>query len=185
MKAKAIADEIINIFISKGSSNYAGEAITQLEHACQTALLAKEESSDDEVLLAAFLHDIGHLIEIDSMQGLGVKNHEEIGAAYLQSKGFSQKVIVLIKSHVDTKRYLCFADKAYYNQLSEASKSTLVIQGGPMLANEAIFFENNPLINTMIKLRTWDERAKQENKPLPDLSDYHSKIITHLMANID
>ncbi len=183
--ATKVADEIINTFVTKGNSSYAGEAITQIEHAGQTALFAKKDSNDDEVILAAFLHDIGHLIEEDGMDGFGVKNHEEIGAAYLQSKGFSDKIIALVKSHVATKRYLCFANKEYYNQLSEASKTTLVFQGGIMTREEAITFEENPLKNVMIKLRTWDEKAKVQNQTLPNLSDYHSRIITNLKDKIN
>src|SRR3984957_3005997 len=110
-EAEKTADEIIGIFSLKGGSNYAGEEVTQLEHACQAATLAEQQGFDDEVILAAFLHDLGHLLEedgLEQMEGYGVKDHEAVGADYLRERGFSEKIATLIQSHVAAKRYLCF-----------------------------------------------------------------------------
>jgi phosphonate degradation associated HDIG domain protein len=181
METNNIADKIIGLYLTKGNSNYAGEVISQLEHACQSAQYAEQDGNDDEVILAAFLHDIGHLIADDSMIGYGVVKHEEKGAEYLHSNGFSDKIILLVKSHVEAKRYLCFALKSYYKQLSEASKKTLNFQGGPMSVKEAEVFERHPLKLLIIKMRTWDEMAKDINKPLPDLKKYREMIINHLL----
>ena len=182
-EAFKIAEEIIEIFRKKGGEDYAGEEITQLEHACQAAQLAEQNGYDDEVILAAFLHDLGHLLsddEEDDMDGFGVKDHEGVGAEYLQQRGFSEKVTTLVKSHVAAKRYLCFANKRYFDNLSEASRMTLAFQGGPMTEAEAKAFEQNPLKNLIIKMRTWDEEAKEIGVPVPDLQVYREMMVRHL-----
>lgn len=181
LQPQEVANTIIKIYLTKGENNYAGEAISQLEHACQSAQYAEQDGNDDEVILAAFLHDIGHLIADDGMNGYGVVKHEEKGAEYLYNNGFSDKIILLVKSHVEAKRYLCFASKTYYKQLSEASKITLNFQGGPMSEKEAEAFERHPLKILIIKMRTWDEIAKEINKPLPDLKIYREMIINHFL----
>ena len=182
-EAFKIAEEIIEIFRLKGGQDYAGEEITQLEHACQAAQLAEQHGYDDEVILAAFLHDLGHLLsddEEDDMDGFGVKDHEAVGADFLKEHGFSDKVTTLVKSHVEAKRYLCFANKRYYDNLSEASKMTLLYQGGPMKEDEAKAFEQNPLKTLIIKMRTWDEEAKVTDVPVPAMQTYKDMIIRHL-----
>ena len=182
-EAQKVADEIIEIFRVKGGEDYAGEEITQLEHACQAAQLAEQQGFDDEVILAALLHDLGHLLsedEEDDMDGFGVKDHEAVGANFLKEKGFSEKVTTLVNSHVAAKRYLCFANKRYFENLSEASKMTLAFQGGPMTEAEAKAFEQNPLKNLIIRMRTWDEEAKLTDVPVPSLQVYKDMIVRHL-----
>lgn len=182
--AERIADEIIALFKLKGGANYSGEEVTQLEHACQAAQLAEQDGNDDEVILASFLHDLGHLLDeeegMDDMDGYGVKDHEAVGADFLKARGFSDKLTTLIKSHVEAKRYLCAVNKRYYDNLSYASKMTLQFQGGMMNGAEVKTFEAHPLKNLIIKMRTWDEAAKEKNVPLPDLEIYRNKIVALL-----
>ncbi|HLP49453.1 MAG TPA: HD domain-containing protein [Chitinophagales bacterium] len=183
-QAQQIAGEVIDLYKNKAGANYSGEAITQLEHACQTAQLAEADGQSNEVILAAFLHDIGHLLddepETEDMGEFGVMDHEAVGAGYLLQRGFSQTIATLVKAHVEAKRYLCAVNKRYYDNLSTASKATLQYQGGPMNEEEVAAFERNPLRNLIIKMRTWDEEAKHPNVPVPDLNIYKSKILDHL-----
>jgi len=183
-KATKIADEIMNFYQQHGGEEYAGEKLTQLEHMVQAAQLAEEQGYDDEVILAAFLHDVGHLCEPghgdNEMDGFGIKDHEEIGAEFLKSKGFSKKIVRLVQSHVEAKRYLTLKNPSYYEQLSEASKKTLEYQGGRMEEDEASAFEQYPLFDLIIKMRKWDEQAKIEHKRIPDLNLYRQMIIDHL-----
>jgi 2-amino-1-hydroxyethylphosphonate dioxygenase (glycine-forming) len=83
---------------------------------------------------------------------------------------------------VEAKRYLTFKDPLYYAQLSDASKKTLEYQGGPMTAEEATAFEQYPLFDLIIRMRKWDEEAKIENQPLPDLQHYRNMILHHLQT---
>ena len=185
-KAALIADKIINLFKVYGGSEYAGEKVSQLEHMVQAAQLAEERGFDEEVILAAFLHDIGHITEEatgeNEMDEYGIKDHEALGAQYLTENGFSSKIATLVASHVKAKRYLTRKDPDYYNQLSEASKRTLEFQGGMMTWEEADRFEKDPFFSEIILMRKWDEQAKIQNKPLPDLTLYHDMIVHHLAS---
>jgi phosphonate degradation associated HDIG domain protein len=190
-QAQRITDEIMGLYEGYGGAEYAGERVSQLEHMVQAAELAEEQGYDQEVVLAAFLHDIGHISEAAKvgdpgsglpreMDGFGIMDHEELGADFLRGKGFSKKVVRLVESHVEAKRYLTARDPEYYDQLSEASRKTLEFQGGPMTEDEAAAFEQYPLFDLIIQMRKWDELAKIENKPLPDLQRYRAMIFQHL-----
>jgi 2-amino-1-hydroxyethylphosphonate dioxygenase (glycine-forming) len=191
-QAEKITNEIMDLYAGYGGNEYAGEKVTQLEHMVQAAQLAEEQGFDEEVILAAFLHDIGHISEAAKddeseemsasrrMDGFGIKDHEELGADFLKEKGFSKKVVRLVQSHVEAKRYLTATDPAYYAELSEASRKTLEYQGGPMTREEAEAFEQYPLFSLIIQMRKWDELAKIEHKPLPDLQHYRGMILHHL-----
>lgn len=174
------AKQIINIFIEKGNADYIGEAITQREHAEQCGNLAAKETNDEEVILAAFLHDIGHIcIEIDdenNMNGYGIKSHEKLGADFLRNLGIAERIATLIEGHVAAKRYLTYAQPGYYAQLSEASKKTLDFQGGVMTPVEALAFEENPDFLMMLRLRYWDDAAKETDIPLEDLTKYEEML---------
>jgi phosphonate degradation associated HDIG domain protein len=184
-KAVHIANEIISLYEIHGGSEYSGEKVSQLEHMVQAAQLAEANGYDDEVILAAFLHDIGHITEeangANEMDHYGLKDHEMIGSLYLAEHGFSRKICKLVASHVEAKRYLTRKDPDYYNQLSEASKKTLEFQGGMMSVEEAGAFEKDPLFHEIILMRRWDEQAKVQNKPLPNLHRYRLMILKHLM----
>ncbi len=186
-EAIKIADEIISLYKSYGNEDYIGEPVSQIEHMCQCAQLAEYERYDDEVILAAFFHDIGHLCEhimdVDYMDDYGIVDHEKIGADYLAGKGFSRKVTKLIESHVAAKRYLTYKNPEYYNKLSDASKSTLNFQGGRMSEQEAKKFEREEWFTLYITLRGWDEKAKEEHVPLPDIEKYRNMMIRHLTKN--
>ena len=110
-------------------------------------------------------------------------DHEKIGAEFLSKKGFSKRITRLIESHVAAKRYLTYKNPAYYEKLSDASKNTLNFQGGRMSQEEAKDFENEEFFIDYITLRGWDERAKEEHVPLPDLEKYRNMMIAHLTDN--
>lgn len=179
-----IADFIIGLYSQFGDDDYIGEPVSQLEHMTQSAMLAEQEGYNEEVILAAFFHDIGHLcehiMEVDQMDGYGVVDHEKLGAEFLLQEGFSINIASLVQNHVQAKRYLTCKYPDYYNNLSEASKKTLEFQGGRMTTEEASSFEADPLFELHIKLRRWDEQAKIENQPLPSLDKYRQMIINHL-----
>lgn len=179
-----VINEIRQLFESQGNEEYYGENVSQFEHAAQASLLAQKQAFDEEVQIAAFLHDIGHLLPVSSqeetMEVYGRKDHESVAADWLRERGFSEKIAVLIENHVNAKRYLCFVNEAYYNNLSDASKKTLAFQGGKMTAEEAKIFELNPYFETIIKMRRWDEAAKVENIELPDLEYFINICKKHL-----
>jgi phosphonate degradation associated HDIG domain protein len=181
---QTIVTEIFSLYELFGAEEYAGEKVSQLEHMIQAAQLAMMEGHDDEVVLAAFLHDLGHLLpmhdESESMNGFGMVDHEKVGAAWLRQRGMGERMCRLIESHVNAKRYLTFKIPEYYDQLSEASKHTLEYQGGRMSACEAEAFEQDPLFSLYIKMRGWDEAAKIEGLPFPGLSLMQKKMYDYL-----
>lgn len=172
-------EEVFELYEKFGSADYIGEPVSQIEHMSQAAELAMKEGFDDEVILAAFFHDIGHICvmmdHVNRMGGFGIKSHERIGADFLRKKGFPEKITRLVENHVQAKRYLTFKYPDYYNSLSEASKKTLEYQGGVMSAREATVFEQDPLFETSILLRKWDERAKATDMPVLDMEELKQK----------
>jgi len=178
-------EEVFDLYRRFGHSDYIGEPVSQIEHMCQSAQLAEEQGYDDEVILASFFHDIGHLFamdqELENMGGFGVMRHEIIGADYLRKTGFSEKIARLVENHVQAKRYLTYKNPEYYSRLSEASKKTLEYQGGVMSPQEANDFEKDELFDLSLKMRTWDELAKEENVPIPDIERY-KEMALHIIS---
>lgn len=166
--------EIFDLYRTFGDNDYIGEPVSQIEHMSQAAQLAIQEGYEDEVVLAAFFHDIGHICVMknltNDMGGYGTKSHEKIGADFLREKGFPEKVAALVENHVQAKRYLTFKYPDYFNNLSEASKQTLIFQGGVMKQEEAIAFEKDPLFDLSIRMRQWDEQAKEIGVAIIDLA---------------
>lgn len=178
----SIVDEIFSLYEKYGAGEYAGEKVTQLQHMVQAGELAKNAGYDDEVVLAAFLHDIGHILETehDQMDGFGTVDHEKVGADFLRDRGFGERLARLVENHVSAKRYLTLKNPAYYEGLSEASKKTLEYQGGRMTIEEATAFENDELFKEFIDMRYWDEQAKIEDMPLPSIQYYKSLMTKYL-----
>ena len=184
--AQETIDEIFQLYDRFGSADYIGEPVSQLEHMSQSAEFAMREGFDDEVVLAAFFHDIGHICTMhqagNTMNGFGIISHEKIGANFLRAKGFPEKVARLVENHVQAKRYLTYKYADYYHSLSEASKRTLEFQGAKMTEAEATNFENDPLFEASIRMRKWDELAKETNNSIIDLSVLKSKAFSVLSA---
>jgi phosphonate degradation associated HDIG domain protein len=182
-----IVNEIFELYTDYGNADYIGEPVSQLEHMCQAAELAEAEGYDEEIILAAFFHDIGHLCEhimqVEQMGAYGVADHEGLGGNYLRVKGFSIEMAQLVESHVAAKRYLTFKYPDYYQKLSAASRATLEQQGGVMSDKEAALFESDPLYQLYIKIREWDDKAKMMNRPLPSLEKYKEMAVRQLMKS--
>lgn len=148
---------------------YGGEAVDQRRHALQCAGQAVAAGADDELVLAAALHDIGRARPVRAeFPGLP---HEEAGAAFARDR-IGEEVAWLIAQHVPAKRYLVAVDEAYFGQLSPASVRSLEKQGGPMSTAEVAEFGAHPLAEAAVALRRWDEAAKDPDDaglPLADL----------------
>ncbi|TFF07469.1 HD domain-containing protein [Pseudomonas sp. BCA14] len=180
---QAIAD-VFGLYEQYGTADYIGEPVSQIEHMSQAAQRAMAEGFDDEVVLAAFFHDIGHLCGEggENMGGYGVVSHERLGADYLRRAGFSERMARLVEYHVQAKRYLTFSQPGYYASLSEASRRTLAYQGGVMSAEEAHAFEQDPLCAVSLRMRQWDEQAKEMQVPVLDLDVLKAKARQVLAA---
>lgn len=182
-QAQIIVNEIFALYEKHGDEDYIGEPVSQLEHMSQAAALAAAGGYDDEVILAAFFHDIGHLCatdDADSMDGMGAVDHEKLGAEYLSEKGFSDRLTQLVQSHVIAKRYLTYKFPEYYEKLSDASKVTLSFQGGRMTAEEAAAFESHPDAELMVQLRYFDDKAKDLHQEVTNIAFLKQLSLKHL-----
>ncbi len=179
-------DRLFALYEAHGGDDYIGEPVSQLEHMWQAAALAEAGGYDDEVVLAAFFHDLGHLCAHGtggpSMDGFGAVDHERLGADYLRARGFSARLAALVESHVLAKRYLTHKYPEYLRRLSPASQATLAFQGGVMSAAEAAAFEQNPDADIIVRMRQWDDLAKQENLPIGSLDHLKNMALKHLLS---
>lgn len=173
-----VADEITAIFAEKGKSAYFGEPVSQLEHALEAAQFAARDKAPDELIVAALLHDIGHLVhelpEDIADQGIDAR-HEQIGESWLAQR-FGPEIFEPVRLHVAAKRYLCATNPEYLSRLSPASVQSLHLQGGPMSAQEVAQFETNPHFRDAVRLRLWDDQAKIPAYPTAELESYRELI---------
>ncbi len=148
-------------FARRGNDNY-GEGVSQLEHALQCAAFAERDGATGALVAATLLHDIGHLLhdlpQDVAEQGIDTQ-HESTGSAWL-SQHFGPEVSEPVRLHVAAKRYLAAHEPGYFDLLSDASKLSLSLQGGPMSPQEAAQFERGPFFADAVRLRRWDEEGK-------------------------
>ncbi len=171
---KNIVSKILGLLETKGQDlQYGNENVTQLEHALQCAELAEKKNFSPEIITAALLHDIGHLLYDGQDPIYEGKDgyHEDLGADYL-SEFYSEEVTRPIRAHVDCKRYLSAVEEGYYSLLSEASKVSLDAQGGPFTREEVEEFIKKPHMKEAVELRRLDDQAKILNKKTPNLSHF-------------
>ncbi|MEY3983685.1 MAG: hypothetical protein RL160_1244 [Bacteroidota bacterium] len=159
MNQEEIIQHIVVHYQHAAGLNY-GEEITQLEHALQCFDLAVQEQSTPELMVAAFLHDIGHLTDATYVGAFGIPDHDVSGAALLASWGFPEAVTAPIRGHVQAKRYLVAMNPEYVWNLSEASIHTLHEQGGPFTAEQCLDFQKQKYFDDALRLRQWDDSGK-------------------------
>ena len=178
-----ILDKITSNF-KNNKSLYIGEKITISEHMIQSAMLAEKDNQSKEVILACLFHDIGHLLQIENDSGnmskYGVKNHEKITKKFLLDNNIPEPIPSLAENHVKAKKYKTFKNPNYFNKLSNASKQTLIFQGGPMTEQEAIEFERDELFSESLRLREYDDEAKEIGVELRGLGYYKEMLRNYL-----
>jgi phosphonate degradation associated HDIG domain protein len=177
--------DIEHLFATKGNREYSGEPVSQLEHALQSAWLAEQEGAGEALVVAAFLHDLGHLINdrgtvanefTPTLEGIDDR-HQYVALPFLRGL-FDESVLAPIRLHVDAKRYLCVRGDGrtvgarYWAELSADSKRSLELQGGVFTAAEADRFVAAPYAADAVKLRIWDDRAKVAGASTPTVTHY-------------
>ena len=178
----ATADRVLDFLSTAGQAEYHGEKVSQLEHALQAAHLACGDGGSEQEVIAALLHDLGHIwpVEGRQMTSVGVVGHDKIGAQALRDLGFSQDVADIVSGHVAAKRYLVATDRDYAAQLSDVSVESLRLQGGPMSAEEVQDFTRSPNWQSKVRVRTWDDHAKTPGVEVPGLETYRELLKDHL-----
>jgi [1-hydroxy-2-(trimethylamino)ethyl]phosphonate dioxygenase len=175
---------IINLFTERGGTAYHGEPVSQAEHALQAAHLAEQSQAPDALVVAALLHDVGHLLDGQdedlAPRGLDGR-HEQAGCAWL-AQHFGPEVTEPIRLNVAAKRYLCAVSPSYLAGLSPASRLSLSLQGGIMSEAECADFQTNPAHGDAVRLRRYDDSAKIPGLAVPPLEHYRDRIVRLLNA---
>jgi len=174
-------DEVMACYRERGHRDY-GESVTELQHALQCATFARSAGESSVVVAACLLHDFGHLChdlgEKIAEEGVDAR-HENIGANALGHL-FVDEITAAARLHVAAKRYLCWRERSYYEVLSEASRQSLALQGGPMSEEEAREFEREPFHDTAVRVRRYDEMGKVAGMQTPDLESFRPLLATFL-----
>ncbi|KAI8620176.1 hypothetical protein BC830DRAFT_1237500 [Chytriomyces sp. MP71] len=179
---------LASLFSKQGNLDYIGDPISIAQHSYQAGIMASKNDSTT-IQVAALLHDIGHLLGLEaelppSMDGCGTLDHEGVAARFLAKLGFPHSVTHLVANHVNAKRYLCAVDPSYRAKLSDASKTTLRRQGGAMSAEEVTAFQQDPLFESMLRMRALDEAAKNPHAPVYEFErDFAALVRSYLKEN--
>lgn len=166
--------DIERLFRDQGHLAYSGEPVSQLEHALQAASLAEGEGAPIELITAAFLHDLGHLLnpQGDTPSARGIDDQHQYFAIPFLRPLFGPAVIESIRLHVDAKRALCALEPEYYERLSEDSKRSLTLQGGVFSKADLQSFMARPHAEDAMRVRRWDDQAKVAGEVTPPLEHY-------------
>ena len=174
--------EIEQLLNSRATTWYGQEAVSQLDHALQCAHMAEAAGETESTVVAALLHDLGHIVGQNKPVDTPVESgdhvlpkkddlHQFVALPFLRSL-FPDSVLEPIKLHVDAKRYLCAVDAAYWEALSPASKHSLVLQGGAFDTAQVHAFEALPFCQEAVRLRRYDDLAKVPGAPTPGLTHF-------------
>jgi len=172
--------EIVHLFETRGTRQYGREAVSQIEHALQCAHLAEQAGETEATVVAALLHDLGHLIAPEKTeQPEDTQNsddlHQYIAIPFLRGL-LPDAVLEPIRLHVDAKRYLCAAEASYWVSLSPASKRSLELQGGAFTSAELADFLAQPFAGEAVRLRRYDDLAKVPKALTPSLAYFQKKL---------
>ncbi len=167
-------DTLLDLMARRGSGLYGLSAVTQIEHALQSAKLATDRGLSEELVIAALFHDVGHLFIGDdkNLAAEGIDDLHEETAAKSLAQVYGAAVAEPVRLHVAAKRYLCGANPDYYGKLSQDSKDSLALQGGPMRADELADFDRLEHRAAALALRIIDDEAKVTGLATPGLETY-------------
>ncbi|HEX4637473.1 MAG TPA: HD domain-containing protein [Rhizomicrobium sp.] len=175
-------EDIERLYIARGVLHY-GEGVTQMEHALQSAARAEARACSPSLVIAALLHDVGHLLEKDEhLAERGADDHHEATGARALARLFGDAVWRPVALHVAAKRYLCLTEPRYLAGLSAASQRSLVLQGGPFSQAQAAAFQRASYWQEAVLLRRFDDMGKRDEDSDRDFSFYGPMMRSLLSA---
>ena len=131
-----------------------GFAVDQLTHCLQTAARAEEAGADEEVIVAALLHDVG--------KAISVANHPRIAAEILRPY-VREEVVWMIEVHQD------FQGRHYYEHLGLDPNAREQYVGNEHYALAEQFADE------------WDQTSFDPDGPIPPL-DYFAPMVHRVFA---
>ena len=129
------------------------EAVDELDHALQSAARAIDDGADDELVLAAAMHDLAHSPMFD---GSAAERHDVTAREWLTPR-FGERVGWLAGAHVAAKRYLVATEPGYGSSLTATSLMSLHAQGGAATDDALVA---HPWWPDALRLRRYDDAAK-------------------------
>jgi phosphonate degradation associated HDIG domain protein len=179
-----VIEELGRLFAGRGDTAYYGEPVSMTEHSLQAAQLAALAQAPEALIVAALLHDVGHLVEavpVDIADWTADARHEEVGARWLAQR-FPACIAEPVRLHVPAKRYLCATSRDYVGRLSEASVITLNLQGGAMTPAEVAAFKAQPFHREAVRLRLWDDQGKVAGRHTAEFDAYCDMIARQVLS---
>lgn len=154
------------------------DAVDDLDHGLQAAARAVEDGADDELVLAAALHDLAHSPLCDSPD----RHRHDVAAREWLTPRFGERVGWLAGAHVAAKRYLAATRPGYAGRLSETSIVSLDAQGGPVVDDAMTV---HPWWPDALRLRLYDDAAKIPGAPALSVDDVLVIAARVIRANAD
>ena len=145
--------------LARGACESNDAGVTLLDHALQTAsLLARQAPADGELQVAGLLHDIGSCFAPGRP-----RTHAGTGGAFVEEL-LGPRVAWLVSNHDLAKRYLVTTDPDYWTRLSDHSRATFELQGGPLSTRERLRLRESPMLGDLLTLRGADDLAREPGR---------------------
>eukprot|EP00929_Paragymnodinium_shiwhaense_P046644 TRINITY_DN23741_c0_g1_i1.p1 TRINITY_DN23741_c0_g1~~TRINITY_DN23741_c0_g1_i1.p1 ORF type:complete len:283 (-),score=45.96 TRINITY_DN23741_c0_g1_i1:669-1424(-) len=164
-----------------------------LEHSLRAATLAQRFQQGSDLVVAALVHDCGHLLKAQAKHesgphvggGKAEDSPNVVGSSWLRQLGFSGFVCRLVASMPEARRFLCREVPGYAGNLSAVAMEHVMKMGGPMGEAEAVAFRSRSTFTATVALRQCcDEaslpRAGTDAEASPRLSHFKGLLEDHL-----
>ena len=160
---------------------YAGEPVTQTEHALQTAWQAQQNgakrASDyrgPACTTWATCCTIWAKTAPTRESTIGMKRSGPSGWPAILVPTSSNRFVCMSRPSAIAAR----STRRITPRLSDASRLSLKLQGGPFTETQARHFEQHPYFQDAVRLRLWDEAAKIPNLETPPLQQFLEGVRT-------
>ena len=126
-------ESVLALYARRGDLAYDGEGISQLTHGWQCAQLALRAGASPALQLAAWLHDLGHLLtDLEGSPTLrGIDDRHEITGASVLLAIWGADVAEPVRLHVQAKRYRVATQQTTSMRCHRIRSAALRCKGGP------------------------------------------------------
>ena len=171
----AIVDELADLFARAGAQAYLGEPVSMAEHMLQTADAAEHDGAPADLVVAALLHDVGHLVHTmapDSAEHGIDTAHEEVGRALVVGGVPGDRRRADPPSCRPPSATSAQRLRATCTVLSPASVHSLMLQGGPMTSEEVVEVRVAPPLGRRRATSTMGRFRQGAGRAVPHFEHY-------------